>query len=152
MRRLQLEIDALATTLEGVRIEEGRLWTIQDRDRDDLTKANAWSLVYNKMKNITGQLEALRAQRGQLVSGECFFQDLPAAVSSAKTHADGKFTLTIPREGRYGVVARASREQDEEKRSYSWFVWVSLDGQPSKRLVLNDDNVVGAGSPDSALQ
>jgi hypothetical protein len=31
-------------------------------------------------------------------------------------------------------------------------VWVNLDGQSSKRLRLSNDNVMGAGSPDSALQ
>jgi hypothetical protein len=93
----------------------------------------------------------LRARRRRLTSGEHFFQDLPTAVSSAKTHGGGKFTLTLPRNGRYGIVARASREPGDEKQTYLWFVWVSLDGKPSKRLVLNDDNLVGAGSPDSAL-
>jgi len=38
------------------------------------------------------------------------------------------------------------------KETYYWFVWVSLDGDPSKRLALNNENVMGAGSPDSALQ
>lgn len=151
-RRLQREIDALATTLEGVRIEEDRLWKIQDLDKDNMRKANAWSVAYNRKNNITRQLEELRARQAQLISGEQFFQDLPSAISSAKTHADGKFTLAIPRDGRYGIVARASRELGQEKRIYCWFVWVSLDGKLSKRLELNDDNIVGAGSPDSALQ
>jgi hypothetical protein len=150
--RLQLQIDALATTEEETRTEENRLWKIQDQDKDDLPKARAWSAAFNKMKTITKQLEELRARRAQLASAEHFFQDLPSAIASAKTHADGKFTLAIPRNGRYGIVARASRERGDEKQTYSWFVWVNLEGAASKRLVLNDDNVVGAGSPDSALQ
>ena len=151
-RRLQREIDTLARTLEEARIEEERLWKIQDRDKENLRKANAWSVVYNKTKNLTRQLEELRARRGQLISGDHFFTDLPSAISSANTRADGKFTLAIPREGRYGIVARGCRELGEETQIYCWFVWVSLDGQPSKRLVLNDENVFGAGSPDSVLQ
>jgi len=151
-KRLQRKIDTLATTLEEARSEEDRLWKIQDRDKDDLRKANAWSVVYNKTKNIETQLDELQARQGRLISGEAFFQDLPPAISSAKTHADGKFTLAIPRDGRYGIVARASRESSQEKQIYCWFVWVSLDGKPCKRLMLNDDNIVGAGSPDSALQ
>jgi hypothetical protein len=150
-RRLQREIDILAATLEQTRADEDRLWKIQDRDKDNLTKANAWSVVYNNVKNLTTQLEELRARQGQPMSKERFFQDLPSAISSAKTHADGKFTLALPRDGRYGIVARASREVGQEKQIYSWFVWVSLDGKTSKRLVLNDDNTVEAGSPDSVL-
>jgi len=49
-------------------------------------------------------------------------------------------------------VARAARDLDHETRIYTWFVWVSLDGASATRLVLNDDNVVGAGSPHSALR
>jgi len=150
-RRLQREIDVVAKILEEARTEEDRLWQVQEQDKENLRKANAWSVAYNRTKIITRQLVDLRARRERLVSGEHFFQDLPSAISSAKTRADGKFTLAIPRGGRYGIVARASRELGEEKRIYSWIVWVSLDGRSSKRLVLNDDNIVGAGSPDSAL-
>jgi len=151
-KRVQREIDALAATLEEVRTEEDRLWKIQDRDKDNMRKAKAWSAAFNRLKNIIRQHDELLARRGQLISGEPFFQNLPAAISSAKTDADGKFTLAIPREGRYGIVARASCDLGQGTRRYCWFVWVSLDGMSAKRLVLNDDNVVGAGSADSVLQ
>ena len=151
-KKLLREIDVVATILKEAKTEEDRLWKIQERDKDNLRKANAWSIAYNRTKIITKQLDELRARRERLTSGEHFFQDLPSAISSAKTHPDGKFTLAIPRDGRYGIVARASRELGEEKQIYFWFVWVSLDGRSSKRLVLNDENIVGAGSPDSALQ
>jgi hypothetical protein len=59
--------------------------------------------------------------------------------------------MLLPRDGRYGIVARVSREFGEQKETYCWFVWVSLDGAASKRLGLNNSNIVGAGSPDSAL-
>jgi len=151
-RRLQREIDVMARILAEAKAEEDQLWAIQELDKDNLRKANNWSIAYNRTKIITKQLVDLRARQEQLTSGDYFFQDLPSAISSAKTHADGKFTLYIPRDGRYGIVARASRETGEDKQIYSWFVWVSLNGRPSKRLVLNDENLVGAGSPDSALR
>lgn len=150
--KLQREIDALAATLETVRAEEDRLWKIQEQDETDLGKANAWSIAFNNTKHITNHLEDLRKRRQHLASGEQFLRDLPSAISSATTNADGTFMLPIPRDGRYGIVARASRELGEEKQTYLWFLWVSLDGALAKRLVLNNDNVVGAGSPDSALQ
>jgi hypothetical protein len=150
--KLQREIDALTATLEKVRAEEDRLWKIQKQDESDLRKANAWSVAYNNTKRLTKQFEDLRTRRQHLTSGDHFLQDLPSAISSATTNADGTFTLPIPRDGRYGIVARASRDLGEEKQTYFWFVWVSLDGALAKRLVLNNDNIVGAGSPDSALQ
>jgi hypothetical protein len=151
-RKLRREINALAGTLEETRIEEDRLWKIQERDQDNLRKANAWNVAYNRTKDIARQLEDLQARLGQPISPEHFFQDLPSAISSAKTDADGTFRLAIPRDGQYGIVARASYNQGEDRQTFCWFVWVSLDGKSSKRLVLNDDNLVGAGSLDSALQ
>jgi len=150
--KVQREIDTLAAILEEAHAEEDRLWNIQKQDESDLQKANAWRLVYNKTKNLTSQLEDLRAQKQHLPSGEYFFQDIPSPIASARTDADGTFTLFMPRDGRHGIVARASREFGEKKETYCWFVWVSLDGEHSKRLVLNNDNIVGAGSPDSALR
>jgi hypothetical protein len=150
--KLPGEIDALSEILKGARAEENRLWNIQKRDEKNVQKANEWSLVYNKTKDLARQLEALHSRQQRLISGEFFFQDIPSPISNAQTDADGKFTLLIPRDGRFCIAARASRELGEKKETYCWFVWVSLDGDPSKRLVLNNDNLVGAGSPDSALR
>ena len=150
--KLQPEIDALAGILEKARAEEDRLWRIQKQDESDLRKGNAWSVAYHHTKKITKQLEDLQKRRQHLTAGDHFLRDLPSAISSATTNADGTFMLAIPRDGRYGIVARASRELGEERQTYLWFVWVSLDGALAKHLVLNNDNMVGAGSPDSALQ
>ena len=151
-QELQHEIEVLAATLADARAEEDRLWNIQKQDESDLRKAKAWSAAFTNTKKITGQLEDLQTRWQHLTSPEHFLEDLPAAISIATTDTDGRFTLPIPRDGRYGIVARASRDLDDDEPTYFWFVWVSLDGEPAKRLVLNNDNVVGAGSPDSALQ
>jgi hypothetical protein len=150
--KLRREIDALATTLAAARAEEDRLWNIQKQDESNLGTAKAWSVAFNNTKKITRQLEDLRTRWQHLTSGEHFLQDLPSAISSATTNADGAFTLAIPRFGRYGIVARGSRELREEVQTYLWLVWVSLDGEAAKRLLLNNHNILGAGSPDSALQ
>ena len=150
--KLQREIDALAAALAKAQAEEDRLWNIQKEDESNLGKAKAWSVAFNHTKKISTQLDDLRTRWQHLTSAEHFLKDLPAPISTAKTNADGTFTLEIPRDGRYGIVARASRASDDEAQTYHWFVWISLDGQRTKRLVLNNDNVVGAGSPDSALQ
>ena len=151
-QKLQLDIDRLTTMLGMATAEEDRLWKILQPDESNSRKAEAWRFVYNKAKTFTQQIEDLQAQRQNLTSGEYLFDGLPPAISTAKTDADGKFTLTIPLQGRYGVVTRASRELLKGKETYFWFVWVNLDGQLSKRLKLSNDNMMGAGSADSALQ
>ena len=150
--RLLREIDTLAATLAEAQAEEDRLWSIQKQDESNLRNAKAWSVAFNNTKKITRHLEDLQTRWQHLTSEEHFLQDLPSAISSATTNDDGAFKMAIPRYGRYGIVARASRELREEEQTYFWAVWVSLDGEPAKRLVLNNDNIVGSGSPDSALQ
>lgn len=150
--KLQREIDAVAAILKEEKAEEERLWHIQKSDENDMQKANAWSLVYNKTKDLSTKLDNLHAQQRHLTSGDYFFQDMPSSISTVRTDADGKFTLLIPRDGRYGIAARGFREAGEQRETYCWFVWVSLGGEHSKHLVLNNDNMVGAGSADSALR
>ena len=150
-RNLQHEIDVLTARLADARSEEDRLWNIQKQDESNLRKAKAWSVAFANTKKLTGQLENLQTRWRQLMSAEHFLEDLPASIATATTDADGRFTLAIPRDGRYGIAARACRTLADVEQSYLWFVWVSLDGQAAKRLVLNNDNVVGVGSPDSAL-
>ena len=151
-QKLQLDIDRLTAMLGMAAAEEDRLWKILQPDESNSRKADAWRFVYNKAKTVTQQIEDLQARRQYLTSGEYFFDGLPSAISNAKTDADGKFTLTIPLQGRYGVVARASRELLKGKETYYWCVWVGLDGQLSKHLRLSNDNMMGARSPDSALE
>ena len=148
---LQRNIDSLSANLKVARAEEERLWKIQKRDESDRQKAKAWSAAFNKIKSIGKRIEDLRVQRQHLTSGEYFFHGLPSPVSAAKTDDDGRFTIVIPRHGRYGIVARTTVEQGEGTETYFWIVWVSVRGQYSKRLTLSNDNMVGAGSPDSAL-
>jgi hypothetical protein len=151
-QKLELDIDGLVATLRTAEADEDRLWKILQRDENNPQKRDAWSVEYDKTKNLPKQIEGLKAQRRYLASGEYFFEGLPSGISTAKTDANGKFKLTIPVQGRFGVVARASRELLKGKETYFWFVWVSLDGEPSRRLMLNNENLIGAGSPDSALQ
>jgi hypothetical protein len=151
-RKLQRDIDRLAAMLRMSQAEEDRLWKILKRDERNLRKTEAWSVAYNRCKDISNRIEHLQAQRQHLVSGEYLFADLPAGMSTAQTDADGKFTLAIPRRGHFGLVARAPRELFKGKETVFWFVWVTLDGQSSKHLLLSNDNMLGAGSLDSALR
>jgi hypothetical protein len=143
IERLQRDIDTLTSTLQDVQADEHRLWRILQEDESNSQKAATWSAVYKKTKSIPKEIENLHSQRKQLTSDEYFFDGLPSGISMARTDADGQFSLVIPREGRYVIAARGPREAFRDTEPY-WFVSVSLEGEPSKRLTLTNDNVLGA--------
>ena len=150
--KLRRDVDSLSAALARAQAEDDRLWKILKRDESNTQKAAAWSAAYNNAKNIAKQIEDLRVQQEYLASGEYFFEGLPPAVAEGKTNAQGKFSILIPRRGRYGIVARATRELFKKTETYYWFVWVTFDGEPSRRVSLGNENIMGAGSADSALR
>lgn len=139
---LERDIDTMTTTLQIAQADDERLWKILKRDENNAQKASVWSTAYAKVKSLTRQIEDLESQRQRLVSEDYFFEGLPSGVSTATTDADGKFTLEIPRTGQFGLVARASRQLLKGKETYSWLVWVDLDGEPSKHLNLTNGNML----------
>jgi hypothetical protein len=150
-QKLQREINALTWALEKTQAEDDRLWKVLQADENNAQKAAAWSAAYNKSREMAKQLKEMQTRWQYLRSGEYFFEGMPSGIARTKTDANGRFTLMIPRKGRYGVVAQASRELLDDTEMYYWCIWASLEGETSKRLILNNDNILGAGSPDSAL-
>jgi hypothetical protein len=150
LENLQRDIKALITTLQAMQADEHRLWNILQEDESDAQNSTAWSVVYNKTKTITKELTHLHAQRKQLTSDEYFFDGLPSGISMARTDSDGRFSLVIPREGRYVIAARGPSDTYRDAEPF-WFVSVSLAGEPSKRLMLTNDNVLGAHAQDCAV-
>ena len=140
--QLERDIDALTATLEIAQADDERLWKILKRDESHARNASAWSAAYGKVKTVTKQIEDLESQRQRLASDDYFFEGLPSGASTATTDGDGKFTLEIPRTGQFGLVARASRQLLKGKETYSWLVWVDLDGEPSKHLNLTNSNML----------
>lgn len=143
--KLQRDIEGLTSTLQVAQAEEHRLWRVLQEDENNSEKAAAWSTVYRKAKYIAKEIETLHAQRKQLDSDDYVFDGLPSGIANARTDADGHFTLVLPREGRYIIAARGPRDAFREPEPY-WFVSISLDGEDSKRLILSNDNVLGAKS------
>ena len=84
--------------------------------------------------------------------GHCspyYFQDLPAAVATGKTDADGKFTLTLP-PGKYVFAATASRSVSKDTEQYAWLVKVDASN-PVHGLLLSNDNQAETGCKECML-
>jgi hypothetical protein len=144
--KLERDIDRLTAELEIAEAEDERLWQILKRDENNSEKASAWSVAYEKAKSLTQKIEDLESQRQRLASEDYFFEELPSAESTATTDADGRFKLEIARTGQYGLIARASRQLLKGKETYSWLVWVDLDGEAARRIVLSNTNLIRAAA------
>jgi beta-lactamase regulating signal transducer with metallopeptidase domain len=76
------------------------------------------------------------------------FDRLPGAVASTRTDADGRFTVRIPRSGRYVVaVALPTAGVWTPLGSMSGYWRASLDGQPRRRLTLRGETGVDGEPP-----
>lgn len=100
---------------------------------------------------LQAKLAKQLADRDYLETSDYYFTGLPAGIASAKTNADGLFTMKVPRDGRFALAARASRQVFGETEQYFWLVWASLDGEAGKRILLSNDNLTTVASPDSVI-
>jgi hypothetical protein len=80
-----------------------------------------------------------------------YFKDLPTSLSSTRTDADGKFSLQIPKSGRFAIAAHASRKTYSANEEYYWMVWVSLNGRESTNIILGNQNLMSSGSQESVV-
>jgi hypothetical protein len=77
-----------------------------------------------------------------------YFEKMPGtAAAVGKTDSDGKFELTVPRTGRYALVASADVPDDDQ---YFWIVWVNAD-ESYKTIVLSNHNRLTGQKPDDVL-
>ena len=105
------------------------------------------NILFVKRKN----LDALKSKQNYYGSAAFYFNGLPDPTTSAKTDADGRFTLFISRARRVALAARASRQVSNKKEEYYWLVWVSLDEKPPGNIFLSNDNMTDVGAKDSVI-
>jgi hypothetical protein len=81
---------------------------------------------------------------------ERIFTSLPTPTLTAQTDPEGKFSFSIPKEGRYAIAAKGTRKFVYDEDHYYWLLWVNADGTP-KKIILNNSNMPDAGSLDSVI-
>lgn len=52
----------------------------------------------------------------------------------------------------YVIAAKAQRRVFDSTEEYYWLIWVSLDGQESKQVMLTNKNLMGDDSPDCVFK
>src|SRR5206468_10466475 len=96
---------------------------------------------------LAAQRDALVQDYVRWTAGEFYYEGLPHPETEAKTDADGKFSVTVPRSGSYLLAARAERETPAEK--YFWIVPVTEDMLKRGSVFLSNDNLMLANPPAS---
>ena len=85
-----------------------------------------------------GRDNSLLKQQAFYYSGSFYFSHLRSPIQTAKTDADGKFMIEVPRTGKFVIAAKGERSVGQETEKYYWLQPVSLEGQ--QQLVQNLTN------------
>jgi hypothetical protein len=112
---------------------------------------HAQDLAKKEVTSARPRLAELEEQAERWNSAALYLACLPSPIASAKTDADGKFSIMLKSKAAVAVAAHATRMVGDKVENYEWIISVSLDGQPSKRIFLSNDNLVTSGSIDSLV-
>ncbi|MGO9018056.1 MAG: hypothetical protein ACLQVJ_06855 [Syntrophobacteraceae bacterium] len=101
---------------------------------------------------IEKRLFVLQSRHNYLLSDMFYFENLPLPRRSTKTNSDGHFTLSVPTDGLYAIVAQARRAiSADNTETYHWLVQISKQDMEMKTLFLSNDNTTLSGSQASLI-
>jgi hypothetical protein len=147
--------DLMRTTVEitertvGVAKEVGRRSYEQARKRHAEARAQYLDALKEHAQALKTYLDAERLVK--LYRTGCFFAEgVPDAVARDKTDADGRFMVKL-QPGRYAAIAVANRQVGKEEETYCWYVWTTVAGEPTKKLMLSNDNLAETKCADCVL-
>lgn len=105
-----------------------------------------------KYKRLGMECEASARNLVDLVPAS-YFGELGTPIAIATTDADGKFSLKIPKAGKYVIAATSNRTVTGERtEAYFWLVPVEAKGAPMKVTMSNNNLVKGDVPPSAYIQ
>lgn len=119
---------------------------------NDTAAAQAFAELNKKSIAVIEQIKASEEKaKENWPASSHYFKDLPVPLTSARTDADGRFSLAMPKQGRFAIAAHASRELPNSKEEYYWLVWESLNGKETEKIILGNQNTMSSGSRESVV-
>ena len=104
----------------------------------DLDKVNvALTAQKQKSSEMESNRARLRLFRPEVI--DRVFETLPPSSLAAVTDADGRFVIDLPTDGKFLVVARASRMFGSQTERYSWIVPVDNSKEAAQLMLANDN-------------
>jgi hypothetical protein len=125
----------------------------QARDRADVTRTKR----QGELQRANEALAALRGrrspepQRPTLDPTEVYLMDLPPVLARAQTDADGEFSIKVPREGKFVLVARAERQVLGQNERYLWMVRMPEEAKAGTKVLMSNETMATGGSPLSLV-
>lgn len=88
--------------------------------------------------------ETSNKQYQQWFDAKSYYEKIPLqeAVGRATTDADGKFVITIPKTGKYLLVARSQRQVLWATEDYYWVIWSEISMWHSDKIILSNNNLL----------
>lgn len=96
--------------------------------------------LITKFEAVRTECKAVIAEYESFDKTEFLFDGLPRVSAIAKTDADGKFTLSLPK-GKYVLTANSSRKVAGSLEAYYWFIFVD-SSSADQPIILSNDNLL----------
>jgi hypothetical protein len=119
--------------------EESRNSNGADFSLSDARRALEKATVLDKIKP---KLDSAEIALAYARSAAPWFEGIPQAIVTASTDGDGKFSMRLPRSGKFAIVAHASRQVFSSREEYYWIIWTSLEGEASNNVTLSNKNLL----------
>ena len=156
------KFEELKSRIEAAEADKERMRKASDAAFDAYTQAEAGSP--NKAALEKASVEAKKARetatnayynlmqsRENLLSGAFYLDEMPKPVEVAQTDSQGRFSFNVPTDGDFAVVAGVERNESDATERYYWFVPVSIASEPTKEVLLSNNNLSSQGSADSLV-
>jgi hypothetical protein len=90
------------------------------------------------LASLESSNENIQAELTRMLSGQFFFESLPAPQASAVTDSEGKYQITLPKNKPYIIVAAGTYLDDD----LFWVIHLPPTKQDNADLTLSNDNQV----------
>ena len=156
------KFEELKSQIEAAEADKERLRKASDAAFDAYSQAGADSP--NKAALEQASVEAKKARekaanayynlmqsREDLLSGAFYLDEMPKPTGITQTDSQGRFFFNVPPDGDFAVVAGVERNENDSTKRYYWFIPVSVASEPTKEVLLSNNNLSSQGSADSLV-
>lgn len=150
-QRMAVDVLRYSTAYMAMKDKEGVAYADFEKIKNK-NKNNTWSdkqsKAYDAYKKLTKEKMEHYYSLMNITSGESYYVALPSPYITVQTDAGGYFKANISGNSVLVAIACASRQIGDTKERYCWFI--KTDG--SQDVLMNNHNMFGMGSSDSAIQ